>query len=256
MIGDILSAGMKLFGYLQDRSASKDALQLQRETAAKNEALSREFATSGIQMKVKDAEAAGIHPLYALGASTSSAPSITVGDVGRPSASDAFGSMGQDLSRAIAASSTESQRDQQHKRAVQKLELENMRLNNDALKQKVVSQMARTGTRSAQVGPGLPDTGPVPESDKPEERPQLFAGTRWKTNPHFTNAEDWEKRYGDVMQEVMGMAANLPADLYWNLTRSQQWRDLVQRGVATARPHHELKLRRGYATGSTWTRNR
>lgn len=252
MIGDLLSAGLKAFGYFQDRSASKDALQLQREMADRNEALSREFATSGIQMKVADANKAGIHPLFALGASTAAAPSISVGDVGRPSASDAFGSMGQDLSRAIAASSDEVQRDKQHKRAVQKLELENMKLNNDALRAKTVSQMARTSRGSAQVGPGLP----VPEKDTPEERPQLFAGARWGTNPKFTNAEDWEKRYGDVMQEIIGMGANLPADLYWNLTRSQQWRDLVGSGVRTMRPYNELKYRRGYATGSTWSRTR
>lgn len=51
-----------LFG----KSASDDA----NDIAEQNVQLQREFAQKGIQWKVKDAQAAGIHPLYALGAQT------------------------------------------------------------------------------------------------------------------------------------------------------------------------------------------
>src|SRR5262245_6914522 len=61
--------------------------------------MQREFAQHGIQWKVEDAKRAGIHPLYALGASTSSPSPVHVqgGDYGISAA-------GQDVSRAIMAS--------------------------------------------------------------------------------------------------------------------------------------------------------
>lgn len=74
----------------------------------------REFAKHGIQWRVEDAKAAGLHPLYALGASTSG-PSVSVMDdpLGR-----SISSAGQNVSRAVAATSTSSER------AMRELQLE------------------------------------------------------------------------------------------------------------------------------------
>ena len=63
--------------------AARLNLAHQKEMNAKNAALQREFAQSGIQWKVADAKKAGLHPLAALGAQTASAsPSYQAGDPG------------------------------------------------------------------------------------------------------------------------------------------------------------------------------
>lgn len=60
----------------------------------KNAQLQREFATQTIGWKVKDAQRAGIHPLYALGAATNPAsPIYAGGDQGQTS----MGHMGQSM---------------------------------------------------------------------------------------------------------------------------------------------------------------
>lgn len=66
----------------------------------------REFAQHGIRWKVEDAKAAGIHPLYALGASTTSFAPMSVQD----SLGPAISSAGQDISRAMRASATDEER--------------------------------------------------------------------------------------------------------------------------------------------------
>lgn len=65
----------------------------------------KEFAQNGIRWKVADAKAAGIHPLYAIGANTSTySPQAAVGtDFGLAKA-------GQDIGRAIEAGQTRQER--------------------------------------------------------------------------------------------------------------------------------------------------
>lgn len=81
-----------LSGLLKSRSDSG--------AADANAALQREFAQQGIRWKVADAKAAGIHPLYALGASTIGASPVYAGDSGL---AGGIRDMGQDVSRAILA---------------------------------------------------------------------------------------------------------------------------------------------------------
>lgn len=61
------------------------------------------FAKSGIQWKVADARAAGIHPLAALGAQSNMPAAVPVGSN--------FPNMGQNVSNALARSQTEAQRE-------------------------------------------------------------------------------------------------------------------------------------------------
>lgn len=85
---------------------------LYRDTNASNEALQREFAQMGIRWKVEDAEAAGLHPLYALGgagAAYAPAPALVHGSAPevRPhlrQAADSgsyLGGMGQEIGAAL-----------------------------------------------------------------------------------------------------------------------------------------------------------
>lgn len=86
---------------------------LYRDTTASNEALQREFAQMGIRWKVEDAEAAGLHPLYALGGSGpaySPAPALVHGSAPevRPQlrqtadSGSYLGGMGQEIGSALA----------------------------------------------------------------------------------------------------------------------------------------------------------
>lgn len=120
----------------------------------------RKYAQNGIQWRVADAQRAGIHPLYALGANTPSFSPVST------YAADGIAQAGQDLSRAQTAAQDrrERERDRQHAVAVAntrarkddplaRLNTERAQLENDLLR----SQIARLN--SAQVGPAAPSFG-------------------------------------------------------------------------------------------------
>lgn len=101
----------------------------------------KEFAQNGIRWKVEDAKAAGIHPLYALGAQTASySPMSTSGsDYG-------LSDMGQSIKGAMEAKQTAEERARQreienYKLGIQELAdeytLEHMKLQNIALRQNI-----------------------------------------------------------------------------------------------------------------------
>lgn len=70
----------------------------------------KEFAQNGIRWKVEDAKKAGIHPLYALGASTSSFSPVQ-GYGGDYGVGDALSSFGQGIDRAVQAKMTKEERE-------------------------------------------------------------------------------------------------------------------------------------------------
>lgn len=111
------------------------------KNAERNIALQREFAQNGIRWKVADAKAAGIHPLYALGANTQSFSPVSF-DSGASNAA----AMGQDISRVVQAMYTKNEK----AAVMQDLQIENQQLQNDMLR----SQVRRMN--SAGTGPGLP----------------------------------------------------------------------------------------------------
>lgn len=87
----------------------------------------KEFAQEGIRWRVKDAQLAGIHPLYALGASLPTySPEYPTGDLG-----GALGDMGQNVERAARQGMTEDER-QLLDLQKRKLEAEIMRTNAEA----------------------------------------------------------------------------------------------------------------------------
>lgn len=124
MLGAIIGAGASLAGGLIAKKS-------QEKQAAQNIALQKEFAQSGIQWKVEDAKKAGVHPLYALGAQTTSFSPVSVG-------SDPLGqgiaNAGQDISRAVNSTSTPTQRTSQFTAAMQSLALEKESLSNQLLR--------------------------------------------------------------------------------------------------------------------------
>lgn len=81
--------------------------QNQRKSMHEQMDAQREFAQMGIRWRVEDAKAAGVHPLYALGASTATYSPVSVGDTGIGSA---LQGLGQDVSSAYARQQTEAER--------------------------------------------------------------------------------------------------------------------------------------------------
>lgn len=206
----IIAAGASLAGGLLSKSGKEKA-------AEQNADAQREFAKHGIQWKVADARKAGIHPLYALGANTVSFSPSYVGDESLPSA---VASAGQDISRAVAATSDASTRNAMYEKTLQDLTLTRMGLENNLLS----TQIAKL---NAQIGPPMPEVAPTTY--------KIF-GKTIKANPGFSDA--------NVIQQRLGEPAEWPyfpivagADLYQlakdNLSRERpptllrdMWEDL------------------------------
>lgn len=211
MLGAIIGAASSLAGGLLGRKSSEKAAAAeaarQDRWAERNIEMQEDFAKQGIRWKVKDAKAAGVHPLYALGANTVSFSPVSVGGVGHSDPlPGALADAGQNLGRAVSAMSTPSEK------MAEGLQLENMALQNDLLRTQIASQAAmRVGT-----GPGFP--GAMDLVGNPRTGALTFSGLPWVTNPNTSDAEVYENRYGDseIMQTLIGMGI-AAADAYRQL---------------------------------------
>lgn len=177
MLGTILGAigkGAELF--LSNKQANDQA------------DLQKKFAQKGIQWKVADAEKAGIHPLYALGANTVAYNPVSVGVPD-------LGSMGQDIGQAIDRVSNPGEK---AGGALGALALERAGLENDLLR----AQIARARLNVA----GQAAMGPL-----------MMGGTQVPADPGTSDAADFEQRYGDSSSIVTG-----PAVAYNDLKHSMK----------------------------------
>lgn len=110
-----MSFGMELLGIAASSGLGRilgGVSQDDRETlvAKKNFEKQEEFAKHGIRWRVEDAKAAGLHPLYALGANTASFSPVHVG-ARQPSAGAEFAAqMGQGLVSAGLRAATRDER--------------------------------------------------------------------------------------------------------------------------------------------------
>lgn len=123
--------------------AAKEQARSNERAAARNRDAQEEFARMGVRWKVEDAKAAGIHPLYALGANTTSFTPSYVGDT---SQADMIRDTGQNINRAIQATASSDDR------KVNQLRLEGLALDNDLKR----AEIAKT---KAQIGPPMPLPG-------------------------------------------------------------------------------------------------
>lgn len=157
------------------------------------------FAKSGIQWRAADAAAAGIHPLYALGANvpTYSPSPVQVGAstaTADTSMGSAVASMGQDIGRAINSTRTPDQRDAAYVKTVQDLSLQKMGLENTLL----ASQIKRL---QANANPPFPQSAPGSTASDVLK----FPGFNLTTDPNISPAEDWENRHGELAGDLMGL---------------------------------------------------
>lgn len=174
-----LGTGSQLFGDYMAREAAGDEAQRQRQhqdqVNAANYAMQKEFAQMGIRWRAEDARAAGIHPLAAIGANTTGAtPSFQASE---PSyhKSDFYSKMGQNLSRAVAATMTSQER------LENKLRLEGLSIDN---------QIKQAELDKLKLGP------PAPVVNKASEP--------WQENTHPSVA---------YMRSPTGLVPIMPPDL-------------------------------------------
>lgn len=185
-------------GKVLDFFASKDANEKRQEMANAEAARQYEFAQKGIGWRVQDAKNAGVHPLFALGASTASYSPQSIG-IEKESLGGALAEMGQGVQRAVNAEATQDQR--KAVAAFDAVKLEGLKLDNDIKRASLASELKKL--QPPAVGPGLPSI--VPEANKFEDRPKLSgAEGDLATNPNITNADDFEKRYGELTDWVYG----------------------------------------------------
>lgn len=130
-------AGSVIGGVMSSNSA--------RENTQMNIDMQREFAQNALSWKVADAQRAGIHPLFGLGAQTHAFSPV---QVGTPDYASTFGKAGQDLGRAAVSLMDNKKRDNFVSQS-SVLALENQALQNDLLR----SQIARL---NGQIPPPFP----------------------------------------------------------------------------------------------------
>lgn len=173
MAAPLVAAGIMAAGqYLHAQSAHRWAKSQAQHQMAKQE----EFAKHGLRWKVADAKAAGVHPLYALGAQGPSYTPVTVDSPPPDIASIA----GQGISRAIMATATQQERE------VQQLQVANMRteLQGKELDNQIRAQQLQKMIQGSQLGPAFPGSdhfipgqGNSPViSEKPLERTATIPG--------------------------------------------------------------------------------
>ena len=151
----------------------KDKKQFERDQYwhAQNSKLQKEFAQKGIQWKVADAKAAGIHPLAALGAQTYNASPSMVGATPLQDSGSSLAAMGQDIGRAIMQQKTN------HERQMMDIQLDNAKLDTEMKRLELTNARRRL---SGQLSPGLPDqikVKPAEVTSHSKGRPSIEAGS-------------------------------------------------------------------------------
>jgi len=226
-IGPLIGAAGSYFG-AQQASKDKEAQRAQdlaifREQQAfqkeqyanqlsqqkRQEEMAYEFAKSGVQWKVSDAVKAGLHPLAAMGASTASGPSLSIGSVGSVSPPRAPGgspmgaalsSMGQDVSRAMMASATNQTRESMFDATVQSMTLTNMALKNDLL----ASQLQRI---KQGAGPGGPELGTAteapPDKNVGKRGRNVIGGAEVRAHPGYSQTNSITDEYGEGVGDIL-----------------------------------------------------
>lgn len=189
----MLDALLRGAGMFLDHEARQDSIAAQRENVAANMRQQMELARHGIRMRVEDAKESGIHPLYAIGAPSISWTPVPVGGAPATDYADQFGKMGQDLTRAFAASESAPAKISSIQRAQQttsnNLDLENKKLRNDLLKIQIQKATA----------PGNPPGVAFPVAEgKGEDNPSMMiGGSRVAEDPGWSPAKTAADRWGD-----------------------------------------------------------
>lgn len=165
-----IETGLRGMGHnnLADKLWGKRGVTVNPDNFDKNAQLQREFAQNSIRWKVNDAKSAGIHPVYALGASgTSFSPMYSVGSTEMADDNRWLAEAGQSIAGAIGRTATTEQKQ------MQALALENAQLDNEMKKVELMRMKAGTPGIQSESGnfmPGQGDSGGGLVTVKPAER--------------------------------------------------------------------------------------
>lgn len=159
------------------KKSADDNRAAQEAQAAQNVQMQREFAQNGLRWKVEDAKAAGIHPLYALGAQGASFSPVSLGTSPDNSMPSAMADMGQNIGRAVAATKTgEEKAASSIQLAIAKAGLDGQLIDN----QIKAAQLQNLVSPKTPAFPGsdnfIPGQGNSPVRVKPSERTASQAG--------------------------------------------------------------------------------
>lgn len=163
--GSVLNFGLGMSNQASQGVWNAEQLAFAREQMA----MQKEFAQHGLRWKVDDAKAAGVHPLFAMGAATNSFTPVSSGQSFSPTnygdMSASLGQMGQGIERAIDAGRTKTERNERMNDAaseMQSLQLENAQLQNDYLRANIFRINSQLGPPMPSLSPGGGLTGQQP----------------------------------------------------------------------------------------------
>lgn len=195
-----------------------------------NDALdfAKRLAKKGIQQRVRDAQKAGVHPLFALGANVGTGSFGGSASTGS-AVSDALTGLGSAAS-GVSAARSRKRLEALEARQEARLDMSSRAsaFRDFAIGQEALSRIRRS-TAAAIAAPGnaLPtDFRPV---DAIQGRPWDHSGVPWfdpgvggAKHPAYVGmtAEEAERHYGDIIQEVVGMLNGVQT--IWNTLRANK----------------------------------
>lgn len=183
-LGSLASGALGLVG----NSFTNDA---RADLAKFNANMQKEFAQNSIRWKVEDAKRAGLHPMAALGVSSSSFSPVSA-QFESPDFSF-LKDMGQNLDREALAAKDKESRDEAESfsRESNGLTLEKMGLENDILREELASIRAKRAN-TTQVPPAAPPVDP--------ERVQVLG------SPHSSNTPESLGNFGNSLHNLFSVA--------------------------------------------------
>lgn len=217
-IGPAIAAGASLAGGLMNKNATEKAnaanLAAQREHTDRQVQLQKKFAQEGIRWRVEDAKKAGIHPLYALGASTPSyTPSAAAFNQAPASMGSSLAAAGQDIGRAMNATRTAPERADAYTETLRGLQLKNAELDLEIKKTDLASRVARLGQNSnPPMADGLSSDGMLPLDKWDKATPLLTGGKPVTTDRRWSDGQTFEDRWGEWGGSLAGLAV-MAADI-------------------------------------------
>lgn len=170
--------------------AANEASKSRKSTNKSNVAMNYDFAQNSIQWKTEDAKKAGIHPLYAMGASTMN-PSFSVQG-------------GNEMGEAIRDIANKLPSDLE---ALQKKNIEA----DIALKMARASEVAkRTQSLNSQQDSVILEDNPKPRKElhsKRQDIKTIIGGLMPDKSPGYIDANRIPERYGDEAKDILGLVA-------------------------------------------------
>lgn len=151
MLGNLLSFGGGLISDMSNRTTASQNRRLTREQMAMQKAQFDAQMDQSVQRRVADARAAGVHPLFALGASVGASPTASIGG-GQPATGSAAGkaltAIGNQIAAAhLASQSASAKRDEAEAAYI------------DAQRKKLESEIGSRGRDGATIGSTDPKAG-------------------------------------------------------------------------------------------------